>query len=356
MPLQRFHILFFQKAFDALFGFLAAAFADDSQRAARFVFWNQPVEIRRVVGHEPHARGIGAAILREASRWLAPAERFQSAANRRRGPRGWWRRRRQPRDRRAILRVSPPVSTSRRKPREFGPSPRKRRVKGKFGAGFGCFLASAGINRARSMIRSGRRNATSAERPSVNSSKRRISLTMLEAATSRSCSRKWWVTISERGAGSKPGLGVEHPNVAASRRHFCRGQQVQLLSRPRRLRRHFVPFGWRLFCFSITRSVLPIMPSRTGTVRGSHENRLCTDRCFHGQRAAPQGNALLALKYSESTVGGKHRRTSGSIGRWPQCFADLAFVRRAFQKAIPAAHSKQRRPPARRAKSGLANS
>src|SRR5260221_6297619 len=40
--------------------------------------------------------------------------------------------------------------------------------------------------RSRSIIRSGRRRATSAERPSVKSSKRRISLTMLEAATSRS--------------------------------------------------------------------------------------------------------------------------------------------------------------------------
>ncbi len=66
--------------------------------------------------------------------------------------------------------------------------------------------ARAGIRRERSMIRSGRVRATCAERPSVKSSKRRISFTMLTPEEAPSWWRKWSVTISVRRAGSSSGI------------------------------------------------------------------------------------------------------------------------------------------------------
>jgi len=100
----------------------------------------------------------------------------------------------------------PPESTCTRSPRPFAASPRKRVSKESLAPACCALRANAGINRERSMIRSGRASATCAERPSVNSSKRRISLTMLSDAAAPSWVRNWSVTISERDAGSKPGL------------------------------------------------------------------------------------------------------------------------------------------------------
>src|SRR5579863_3053343 len=54
LPIQRIELFFFEKALETFLG-VAAVFADDSQSAAVRRLRNQPVEIRRVVGHEPHS-------------------------------------------------------------------------------------------------------------------------------------------------------------------------------------------------------------------------------------------------------------------------------------------------------------
>src|SRR5580700_4524944 len=100
----------------------------------------------------------------------------------------------------------PAESTSTRRPRPFGASPRKRVSKERLAPARCALRASAGIRRDLSMMRSGRASTICAERPSVNSSNRRISLTMLSEAAVPSWVRNWSVTISERDAGSKPGL------------------------------------------------------------------------------------------------------------------------------------------------------
>ena len=43
-----------------------AVIADESQHAAGRRFGNQPVKVRRIIGHEPDAGGIGRAVFRQA--------------------------------------------------------------------------------------------------------------------------------------------------------------------------------------------------------------------------------------------------------------------------------------------------
>ena len=100
----------------------------------------------------------------------------------------------------------PAVSVSRRSPLELGPSPRKRVSKDNLAPAAWASRASAGIKRERSTMRSGCESAICAERPSVKSSKRRISLTTLSRAAEPSWLRKWLVTIRVRAGGSKHGL------------------------------------------------------------------------------------------------------------------------------------------------------
>src|SRR3989442_1962398 len=67
------------------------------------------------------------------------------------------------------------------------------------------------------MTRSGCPSATCAERPSVKSSKRRISLTTPASAADPTRLRNCWVTISVRGVGCKPG----EASTTRTRRPAC---------------------------------------------------------------------------------------------------------------------------------------
>ena len=58
-------MLFFEESFEAALR-VAAVLTDHADGAAFRRFRNQPVKIRRVVRHEPDARGVGRTIFRQA--------------------------------------------------------------------------------------------------------------------------------------------------------------------------------------------------------------------------------------------------------------------------------------------------
>jgi len=63
--LELLHSLASREAFEAALG-VAALFANHAQRASFRGFRDQPVKIRGIVGHEPHASSIGPAIFGQA--------------------------------------------------------------------------------------------------------------------------------------------------------------------------------------------------------------------------------------------------------------------------------------------------
>jgi len=219
------HISLFQKALDALFGFLAAAFADNSQRAARFVLWDQPVEIRPYRPEQTTPAWYRAGNLWEASRWLVPAEQFDrrptcGAAHAGSGSVGAYNLIRM-----QLFSLTCGLDFQAQSARIWAQA-EKVRVKRNFCAGF-CRFIGQRRNQARAFNnQSGRLSATSAERPSVNNSKRRISLTMLDAATSCSCSRKWWLQSASVALDPIPILHRARERRDLPR-HFCSGEQAR---------------------------------------------------------------------------------------------------------------------------------
>src|SRR5713226_700124 len=65
LPFQWLHLLLFQESFEAPFC-VAAVFADDAERSALRRFRDQPVKVRRLLGHEPDSRRIRWAIFRRS--------------------------------------------------------------------------------------------------------------------------------------------------------------------------------------------------------------------------------------------------------------------------------------------------
>ena len=72
------------------------------------------------------------------------------------------------------------------------------------------------------MIRSGRDNATCADRPSVNNSKRRISFRMLDCAAALICFLKWSVTIRGASCRVERAPGLQHLHAVATGRYTLR--------------------------------------------------------------------------------------------------------------------------------------
>src|SRR5213594_1327539 len=72
---ERLQMLFFEKTFEASLR-IAAVLADYAHGAAFRRFRDQPVKVRRVVRHEPDARGVGRAILRQADDGLNKGHGF----------------------------------------------------------------------------------------------------------------------------------------------------------------------------------------------------------------------------------------------------------------------------------------
>src|SRR5690348_11059789 len=64
LPFQRFQLFLLEEILEAAFR-VAAVLANDAERGAIPRFRNQPIEVRRVVGHKPDARGIRRTIFGE---------------------------------------------------------------------------------------------------------------------------------------------------------------------------------------------------------------------------------------------------------------------------------------------------
>src|SRR5207249_4969628 len=65
LPFERLQLFLFKEAFEAALR-VAAVLADHTQRATFGRFGNQPVKVRRIIGHEPDPGGIGRAVFRQA--------------------------------------------------------------------------------------------------------------------------------------------------------------------------------------------------------------------------------------------------------------------------------------------------
>src|SRR5260221_9525760 len=154
------------------------------------------------------------------------------------------------------------------------------------------------------MIKSGSRNAICADRPSVNNSNLRISFRTLAAAAGPSSLRKWWVTMSERGAGSSSGFESSTRTARPPRASFAAvynpaaDPPTTIISCFSRLERE-VSFGSPTL-LSLSRNCLVNLPTRP--LRASFRHDKKPARIARAQVGA--GNRTVS-QYSESSALGK---------------------------------------------------
>src|SRR5260370_19851152 len=79
LPFQRFHTFLFQERCQAPRG-LASVLANNAQSSAFMRFRTEPVEVRSVVRHEPHSRGVRRSVLRQPHNRLDQRDGFKGGA------------------------------------------------------------------------------------------------------------------------------------------------------------------------------------------------------------------------------------------------------------------------------------